>query len=495
MGQSVQLVKPTAGDIWKAFTVQKIQWTSTNIENIKLESSLDSGRTWSLIVGSYPASATYYNWTVPYKPSDSCYIRISDVLTPPSPGEVFNNPFKIPSAGLSIDSLPALSYAKTVMPITWVSGGIQRINIYVSYDGGVNFKKIADTINTGNAYYNWIVPDTIANNCFIKVKSAGSDSTEVTSSTSFQIRSLLRGNADKFKGGAYDGHSSANNNTNKLLLTVLNVSDTLSGNANYNIKWQQNNINLVTILYSLNNGVNWQTIIANTPASSLNYTWTIPSTPTNTGKIKIVDANDSSLFNICSGYFVIKSKTLKITMPDSSSAAFQNTVLPIGWTSGGVTAIRIQLLSNNIKTVLADSVASGNESFNWVIPKSIADSFRILLTDRFDSTLKDTSALIKVKILPQSSVMKYRGGGFDGHALSANTPPLIKLTYPVGGELLSVSTMIRIRCGMHAAAYTGHMAIPRGGIPDMAAHMLNGLIWINAHKNTPVISANLAHTL
>ncbi|MCX6300049.1 MAG: hypothetical protein NTY72_13255, partial [Bacteroidetes bacterium] len=100
--QVLQLQKPAAGDLWPAYSTQRIVWTSTNINSIKIESSLDSGRTWSVIVGSYPATATYYDWTVPNKISDSCFIRISDVLNAATTSSNYSgSPFKIPPPSIS----------------------------------------------------------------------------------------------------------------------------------------------------------------------------------------------------------------------------------------------------------------------------------------------------------------------------------------------------------------------------------------------------------
>src|SRR3954452_1636034 len=78
-GQALQLQTPAKGDTWPIFSTQRIQWQLANVDNIKIEVSTDSARSWTVIQSSYPASATFYDWTVINKPSDSCYIRISDV--------------------------------------------------------------------------------------------------------------------------------------------------------------------------------------------------------------------------------------------------------------------------------------------------------------------------------------------------------------------------------------------------------------------------------
>ena len=102
-----------------------------NVENIKIEVSLDSGRNWVTMLESYPASAGFYEWEVPNYISDSCYIKISDVLNPSSSSTNFkNNPFKIPAPVIILDSLETIYYSKQVLPISWVASGIKKVNIY-----------------------------------------------------------------------------------------------------------------------------------------------------------------------------------------------------------------------------------------------------------------------------------------------------------------------------------------------------------------------------
>jgi len=56
-----------------------IQWKASGIDSIKIELSLDSGRTFMVIVNSTPASANQYLWTVPDTVSAKCRIRLTDL--------------------------------------------------------------------------------------------------------------------------------------------------------------------------------------------------------------------------------------------------------------------------------------------------------------------------------------------------------------------------------------------------------------------------------
>ena len=61
---------------------KNIQWVYGEIENVKIEFSIDDGNTWQEPAGSVPALTGSYNFTVPDTPSDQCRIRLSDASNP-----------------------------------------------------------------------------------------------------------------------------------------------------------------------------------------------------------------------------------------------------------------------------------------------------------------------------------------------------------------------------------------------------------------------------
>ncbi len=435
----LQLKKPAAGDIWPALSVQRIEWSSANIDNIKLETSLDSGRTWTVLLSSYPASATYYEWTVPEKTSDSCYIRISDVLDASTSSSNYkNSPFKIPAPSISIEPLPNAVFAGTVLPISWVSSGIRKLNIYVSYDNKATYTKIADTVPGNYFYYSWIVPANYQTNCFVKLESVNNTGLTAINESAFAIETLAKGRADKFKGGAYDGHSVSSNANRTLVITKPNARDSVFGNTAYTIGWKQSNLERINLYYSIDNGTNWISIVNSLAASSGSYDWTMPTTATNQGLFKVEDAIDTSLNDRSDFPFVIKQKQLKITDPDLNTALFKNTAINISWSSGGISLVKARIISSKPYLALFDSIPANYESINKMISASLPDSFRIVLYDVSDTSLTDTSVLLIPKRLATGSADKFHGGGFDGHTMAANTKSTIKLLSPVGGEKISV---------------------------------------------------------
>jgi beta-glucanase (GH16 family) len=73
------LISPNGGEEWLVGSQQTITWESQDIENVKIEYSLDNGDSWDLIAASVEASAKSYDWQIPDSSSESCLIKISNV--------------------------------------------------------------------------------------------------------------------------------------------------------------------------------------------------------------------------------------------------------------------------------------------------------------------------------------------------------------------------------------------------------------------------------
>lgn len=438
--QVIVLQKPTKGDVWSAFSIQRIQWASTNIDNIKIESSLDSGRTWTTIVSSYPASAEFYDWEVPNKVSDSCYIRVSDVLNASNSSTNFRtNPFKIPSPSLRLDSLSTSVFGGTVLPISWSFSGVRKINLYVSYGGKTNFRKIVDTLSANTGYYNWVTKDTVSTNCYIKIEDATNSAMTDTIKSPFSINALPRASSTKFRGGAFDGHTSRSNAQKQLVVTSPNLKDSLVGALVYTVRWKSNNIDQLRIEYTINNGSSWNIVANSVAASAGQYDWVVPNSPTMSGRIRLVDLSDTSFFDLSDSLFTIRKKELKITYPTKEDKLVSGTVWPISWNSLGVTRVRLFRISPN--ALIVDSLMANTETYNWVAANQ-PDSFRIIIRDLSDSTLSDTTDFLKSIRLPSADSRKYRGGSFDGHSFLSNQKSTIqiispnnRLSYPAGSEI------------------------------------------------------------
>jgi uncharacterized protein (TIGR02145 family) len=76
----LKISNPLGGESYPVGSTVNIQWTSTNIDNVKIDYTFDGGLNpvWNPVVDSYLASAQSYLWMLPNTPSSNCKVRISD---------------------------------------------------------------------------------------------------------------------------------------------------------------------------------------------------------------------------------------------------------------------------------------------------------------------------------------------------------------------------------------------------------------------------------
>lgn len=78
---TVTVTSPNGGESWASGSAQTITWTSSDVTNVHLESTID-GSSWATIIASTPAAAGSYPWTVPATATSSARVRVSDASDP-----------------------------------------------------------------------------------------------------------------------------------------------------------------------------------------------------------------------------------------------------------------------------------------------------------------------------------------------------------------------------------------------------------------------------
>jgi hypothetical protein len=91
---TIQVIKPNGGEIWYVNRHKFIEWTSTGVNNVKIEISTNNGTNWNLIATNVPAQTGSYEWTVTGPASEQCLIKISSVENP-NVFDVSDNTFSI----------------------------------------------------------------------------------------------------------------------------------------------------------------------------------------------------------------------------------------------------------------------------------------------------------------------------------------------------------------------------------------------------------------
>jgi len=100
----VTVSAPDGGENWQVGTTKNITWSSSNVTNVKIEYSTNSGSAWTTVAASVQASLATYAWTIPSTPSTTCLVRVSDAANA-GLSDVSNSPFTISTSGLNWESV------------------------------------------------------------------------------------------------------------------------------------------------------------------------------------------------------------------------------------------------------------------------------------------------------------------------------------------------------------------------------------------------------
>ncbi|MEN3048582.1 MAG: Ig-like domain-containing protein [Candidatus Caldarchaeales archaeon] len=195
-GPGITVLSPNGGETWEIGTTVMITWSSSQISGtVKIEISRDGGQTWTTIVRSTPNDGSH-PWRVTGPLTSNALIRITSNQNP-SVSDTSDSTFSI------VDTTPPS--VRVVRPnggesirrgstytIRWSAsdaGGVQRVEIYFSGDGGDNWQLIA-SLNGNPGSYGWRVEVDPTDQALIRVTVydyAGNYASD-TSDRTFRIR-------------------------------------------------------------------------------------------------------------------------------------------------------------------------------------------------------------------------------------------------------------------------------------------------------------------
>lgn len=254
---SITNVNPNGGETFNVGNYTAITWNSTLVYNVDILFSSDGGTTFSTIVSNLN-NINYYNWLVPNVISTNCVIKVRAAGT--------NTLFDDSDASFSIEI--GNSVLTLIQPnggenflsntpnnvIKWTGSGIgNAITLEYSTDGGIIWDTIISSFASINNIYYWFTPNVVSSQCLVRISSVANPALTDVSDTVFSI----------------------NSSTPTLAINTPNGGEYLNQGYWYNITWTRNNVPLVNLSYSEDNGGTWNPLLTGVNANS--YYWNVPA--------------------------------------------------------------------------------------------------------------------------------------------------------------------------------------------------------------------------
>ena len=433
--QSLQLTSPNGGEVWLGGSYHNITWTYSNVDNIKIEYSLNNGLTWVLLSSSYPSSALSLGWTLPCIGSNQVKVRITNTLqfTQDESNAVFTIPE--PTVDITYPNGAEAFGVGTGQYIEWATTGVRNLHLQYTVNNGSSWTDIGDFSATGN-YANWVCPTGISTQVKIRGWNIESSRNRDSSAAPFSIIALPSTNNGKYKGGLKDGYDMRSNRPDSLRLITPNGGENYSPTNYVLIKWAQRQIDQIKIEYSTDNGSNWNLIGSEIPAAQLSYGWSVPNIPSSQCRIKITSLQ-TGLSDISDAVFSINSSYVNLLYPNGGESYGTGTGQYIEWQSGSVATVKLEYSTDNGSSWTNIGTASASYGYaNWVTPAIVSGNCIIRVSDNALPSVKDQSdASFSLYSLPANNAGKFKGGPNDGYSMKSTVRDSIQLTSPNGGEI------------------------------------------------------------
>lgn len=401
---AISVIAPNGGERWTFGTSQDVRWHATNLANVKIEFSTNSGFSWVTIVDSTPSTGSY-SWTIPNINSSLCKIRVSDPVDG-VPFDISDSNFTLtnqiqqsltvtsPNGGENFEATSAHS-------ITWTSSAINKVKIEFSTNNGLSWSTVTDSTESDGQYEWNPIPSVSSTLCKVRISDAADGSPVDESNNTFTI------SPNKF-------------------ITVLypDGGENLTAGTVYNILWSSQGVTNVSIEYRIGNTGSYESIISSTPSDG-SYEWS-PTVPAAFYKLRIKNADDATPLDESNGTFtVLAEPSVTLLTPDGGQSLQAGTSYDITWVSTGLSAVKLELTTNNGASwsTIVDSTESDG-SYTWVVNNVNSNLCKIRISDQADG-------------LPASS-------STNVFRIYNAVPKTLTVTAPNGGEVLSAGEQTNI---------------------------------------------------
>ncbi|MCF8240048.1 MAG: T9SS type A sorting domain-containing protein [Melioribacteraceae bacterium] len=426
---TLSLTSPAGGEKWQAGSSHQITWNSANIDNVKLEYSVDNGANWITIISSVDADAKNYNWTIDNAVNtNQALVRISSATDANVSDQ--SGLFTIPLLAVTSPNGGEVWKAEATKAITWNSGNISTVELFYTTNNGTSWESISQNINASLGTYNWSIPAGLS-----------------TSQARIRI-------VDESDNTILD-RSDATFSIGTLELTSPAGGEKWQAGSTHNITWSSTNIDSVKLEYSLDNGTSW-TLIKSSIGTSLGvYAWTLPNNSSSQALVRVSASTDPS-FNDINSVFTIA--LLEVTSPNGSEVWQAGSTHPITWNSGSVSNINISYSSDNGVTwnSIASNVAAAAGTRNWIIPSSLTTTEALVkIEDASDASIVDQSDNIftvnNLELTSPAASTIWQAGTIRTIKWSSSNVGNVKLEYSVdgGGTWNEITSSISSLLGSH----------------------------------------------
>ncbi len=277
---------------------------------------------------------------------------------------------------LNVTSFAYKALAGSNIKLNFSATNISCLKIHYSADSGKTWTLVADNVSGKDNSYNWKVPDTAS--VFSKLRFTDcSDSTFYKETILFKI----------YK-------------PRKITISAPEKNEKIIAGTKYSIKFTAENLTCINLIYTIDSGKNWVTIVRNLSATNTSYLWSVPDTVSKGCFIVITDCKDS-LFYSATNWFEIYRKPQReiiVSDPAKNTQILAASSFTINFTSKNINCLDLyySLDSGKIWQTITSGLSADSTNYVWAVPDTISNNSKIKIADCDDSTFYTVSDLFEI---------------------------------------------------------------------------------------------------
>lgn len=391
----ITVTSPNTNVTWYQGNNYSISWTSQYVESpfVTIEYSTDNGSNWST-VSAVTENDGSFSWLVPTVISSQCLIRVSEYLNPVV-FDVSNTTFNISAPFITVTTPNGGNVfgGCDAHTITYTKGGISsNVKIEYSPDNGATWVNIVSS-TTSSGSYTWNVVANIASTqCLIRVSDAANLAVNDISDAVFTIEK-----------------------NDDIFVTSPNGGESFEVGAQYTLTWAAaTGHSHFALYYSIDNGTSWTTVSSSLYATS--YLWTVPNTPSANCLIKVVDYDNSCIYDVSNANFSIEppQEIITVTNPNTAQTFYVANSYNITWTHQYDDADFVGIdysYDNGATWVNIVGVTENDGSYTWAsVPNTPSTQCLVRVYEYNNMSLIDQSN-VNFTIAPAFIVLNQPNGG------------------------------------------------------------------------------------
>ncbi|MFC2146777.1 hypothetical protein ACFLRT_05380, partial [Acidobacteriota bacterium] len=402
---TITVIAPNGGEQLVVGSRFNITWDAIQSrEDVKIDYSVNGGQNWTIITDAADNNGDY-EWIVPDESSETCLVRISE--TDGQPVDISDAVFSIaqPVPGEITVTAPNGGESWTVsslQEIKWTgSGDINNVTIECSKDNGTTWQVIVQTTENDGSF-DWTLPDTVSDECLVRVSSNDGDPDPIPSDVSDQVFSIVPDSAGEFR------------------VTSPNGGESWEVGTTQPITWTgTGDINSVMIEYSYDNGNTWNTVVSSV-SNSGTYDWQVPDTVSEECLVRIT-ANDGDgdpkPMDVSDEVFSIvlpSSPTIRVIAPNGGEQLVIGSIYEITWfgtNSRADVKIDYSINGGQFWTEITDSTENDGDH-DWVVPEEPSETCLVRISETDGQPVDISDAVFSI-VQPQTgdlTVLTPNGG-------------------------------------------------------------------------------------